>query len=69
MYAEDIFGSQAYARCLNKIGLLTDNETKSICKGLDQVKHEWVNDAIIIKAGDEDIHTVNERRLKVFFII
>lgn len=65
MYAEDIYASQAYARSLNKINLLTDEETKSICEGLEEVKEEWNSGKIIIKQGDEDIHTVNERRLKV----
>lgn len=65
MYSEDICGSQAYARSLNKINLLTDEETKSICEGLEKVKEEWSSGEIVIKQGDEDVHTVNERRLKV----
>lgn len=65
LYAEDIEGSQAYARCLNKTNLLTDEETKSICEGLDKVKQEWDSGNIEVKPGDEDIHTLNERRLKV----
>ncbi|GLV34240.1 Argininosuccinate lyase [Carabus blaptoides fortunei] len=64
LYAEDIAGSQAYARCLNKTNLLTDAETKSICDGLDKVKEEWASGNIEVKPGDEDIHTLNERRLK-----
>ena len=29
-----------------------------------QVATEWENDKFVIEAGDEDIHTANERRLK-----
>lgn len=67
MYAEDIKGSQAYAKALNKINLLTNEECMSIIEGLDAVKEEWDNGKIKIRAGDEDIHTLNERRLKVSF--
>lgn len=65
MYAEDITGSKAYAKALNKINLLANDELLSICKGLDTVKDEWDNEKIKIRTGDEDIHTLNERRLKV----
>ena len=30
-----------------------------------QVADEWSKGAFVIKPGDEDIHTANERRLKV----
>lgn len=30
-----------------------------------QVSEEWSKGAFVIKPGDEDIHTANERRLKV----
>lgn len=32
---------------------------------LVQISGEWSSGAFVIKAGDEDIHTANERRLKV----
>ncbi|KAF7272088.1 argininosuccinate lyase isoform X2 [Rhynchophorus ferrugineus] len=64
MYAEDIEGSKAYAQSLKDINLLTETEADSICAGLDEIKLEWDNDEFVIKAGEEDIHTVNERRLK-----
>lgn len=65
MYAEDIEGSKAYAEALKKINLLTDHETSLICEGLDRVKIEWDKNVFETKEGDEDIHTANERRLKV----
>lgn len=65
MYAEDIAASQAYARSLRTIDLLTEQEATDICEGLDKVKMEWTKGTFEIKEGDEDIHTANERRLKV----
>lgn len=32
---------------------------------LIQIFEEWSKGAFVIKPGDEDIHTANERRLKV----
>lgn len=56
-------GSQAYARALAKAGVLTNDEAKTIVDGLSQVAAEWEQGIFEIKAGDEDIHTANERRL------
>ena len=63
MWAEDIQGSQAYARALSKAGVLTPDEATQIVNGLGQVAEEWKAGAFEIKQGDEDIHTANERRL------
>lgn len=63
MWAEDIQGSQAYARALSKAGVLTADESNEIIDGLSRVGEEWKADAFEIKQGDEDIHTANERRL------
>lgn len=68
MYAEDIEGSKAYAKALNKINLLSSEETEAICRGFDTIQFEWDEDLFEIKPADEDIHTANERRLKVPFI-
>ncbi|XP_030766622.1 argininosuccinate lyase [Sitophilus oryzae] len=64
MYAEDIEGSKAYAQSLKHINLLTESEANSICEGLDKIKIEWGTNEFVIKPGEEDIHTTNERRLK-----
>lgn len=32
---------------------------------LPQVKEEWASGQFILQPSDEDIHTANERRLKV----
>ena len=63
MWAEDIQGSQAYARALAKAGVLTADEASQIVQGLGAVGEEWKAGAFQIKTGDEDIHTANERRL------
>ena len=56
-------GSQAYAKALCKAGVLTAEEASTIVEGLAAVAAEWGAGAFVIKAGDEDIHTANERRL------
>ncbi|KAI0235610.1 Argininosuccinate lyase [Lamellibrachia satsuma] len=64
MWKADIQGSQAYVKALEKVGLVTSDERKSIHEGLDKVAKEWAASEFVIKSGDEDIHTANERRLK-----
>ena len=58
-------GSQAYAKALLKAGLISQDECEQICEGLNQVESEWRNKTFNIQPSDEDIHTANERRLKV----
>ncbi|DAZ99108.1 TPA: hypothetical protein N0F65_008413 [Lagenidium giganteum] len=63
MWSADLTGSQAYAKALQLSGVLTQQEADEIVKGLDLVKTEWRTHKFVIKEGDEDIHTANERRL------
>ncbi|RKP04411.1 argininosuccinate lyase-like protein, partial [Thamnocephalis sphaerospora] len=63
MYAQDLTGSRAYAAALHERGLLTAAELKQLQDGLDAVRAEWEKGTFTIVAGDEDIHTANERRL------
>ena len=63
MWAEDIQGSIAYAKAIQKVGILTDEESSTIISGLQKVHEEWATGTFEIKPGDEDIHTANERRL------
>lgn len=63
MWEQDVNGSIAYAKATCKVGILTEAERDAIVTGLEQVKAEWAKGAFEIKAGDEDIHTANERRL------
>lgn len=69
MFAEDIDGSVAYASALKSIGLLTYEECIQIHEGLHKVKLEWEQGKFAIQDGDEDIHTANERRLKVVDVL
>mmetsp|Transcript_39464 Transcript_39464/g.57975 ORF Transcript_39464/g.57975 Transcript_39464/m.57975 type:complete len:470 (+) Transcript_39464:144-1553(+) len=63
MWAEDIRGSIAYAKGIAKIGIISESERDSLVEGLEKVGTEWSEGKFEIKAGDEDIHTANERRL------
>ncbi|RXM32780.1 Small G protein signaling modulator 2 [Acipenser ruthenus] len=65
MWAADIQGSKAYVKALEKAGLVTKAEMEQILEGMDKIFEEWSKGVFDIKAGDEDIHTANERRLKV----
>ena len=63
MWRVDLRGSQAYARALERAGLLTQFEAEQIVDGLERVAGEWERGEFVIVEGDEDIHTANERRL------
>uniref|UniRef100_A0AAQ5YRV7 Argininosuccinate lyase n=1 Tax=Amphiprion ocellaris TaxID=80972 RepID=A0AAQ5YRV7_AMPOC len=65
MWDADIRGSKAYVKALEKAKLVSTEEMEQILNGMDQIHGEWSKGAFVIKAGDEDIHTANERRLKV----
>lgn len=64
MWAQDIRGSQAYAKALVGCKILSDAEAAQICDGLDRVSEEWKQGTFQAAPDDEDIHTANERRLK-----
>lgn len=63
LYDADIRGSVAYARALQKAGILSVEERDTIIQGLLQVKAEFDADQFQAAPGDEDIHTAVERRL------
>lgn len=65
LYKEDIDGSIAYAEALSKIGIISTDENKLIQNSLEFIQNEWKQGDFKISEGDEDIHTANERRLKV----
>jgi len=64
MWREDIEGSKAYVRATQKKDVVTQEECDTILKGLDQIASEWESGTFVLRDGDEDIHTANERRLK-----
>ena len=55
----DILGSQAYARALAQVGILTAAEVDTICTALDSIDR-----AAAAGANDEDVHTYVIRCLK-----
>ena len=63
LYPEDIAGSQAHARMLRHIGVLTREEHAAIDRGLREIKRELDKGDFPVDPGDEDIHTAVERRL------
>lgn len=64
MYAEDIRGSIAYTRAIQRVGIVTAEEAEELTVGLEKVLFEWESGTFEITPADEDIHTANERRLK-----
>ena len=63
MWAQDIRGSIAYAKANAKVGIITQEEANKMVEGLNLVYKEWEENKFVLKSGDEDIHTANERRL------
>ena len=63
MWDQDIRGSIAYAKAISKLGIISSDECELMITGLEKVREEWKANKFIIKQGDEDIHTANERRL------
>jgi argininosuccinate lyase len=60
---QDVRGSQAWARALEKAGVLTAQECAQICEGLETIKEEFESSSFDFQESDEDIHTAVERRL------
>jgi len=56
----DIRGSQAFARALERVGILTAEEREQIVAAFDEIRREPVE----ANAADEDIHTYVIRKLK-----
>src|SRR5581483_2766918 len=60
----DIRGSQAYARALERVGILTAAETKEAVAAFDALRAEAQTEAFYAGADDEDVHTLIIRKLK-----
>jgi len=60
----DIAGSQAFARALEKAGILTADERARIVEALDQIREEAAEPEFFDGATDEDVHTLVIRKLK-----
>jgi argininosuccinate lyase len=60
---DDVRGSQAHARMLAAVGLITAEDAESIAAGLEQVAQEIEEGTLPLKASLEDIHMNLEARL------
>jgi argininosuccinate lyase len=60
---QDVQGSLAWARAIQKTGLLTLDECEQICAGLETIRNEFEQESFVFQEMDEDIHTAVERRL------
>jgi len=61
--ADDVHGSRAHVRGLQRAGLLTDEEAEELLGALDQVDAELASGSFALAPGDEDVHTAVERRV------
>src|SRR5919202_2187015 len=59
----DIRGSVAHARMLGRCGILTDEESEELVRGLEAVLAEVEAREFSWTPKDEDVHTAVERRL------
>ena len=60
----DIRGSQAFARALHRVGLLTVEEEAQLITAFDAIREEAKLPAFYEGATDEDVHTLVIRKLK-----
>lgn len=60
----DIRGSQAFARALEKAGILTPEERARILEALEQIRGEAGQPQFFDGADDEDVHTLVIRKLQ-----
>jgi argininosuccinate lyase len=63
LWPEDVRGSKAHARALQRAGVLDEAELEQIEAGLDEVAGELESGRFDFSANDEDIHMAIERRL------
>lgn len=63
LYAEDIRGSQAWARALAAARVISADEAELLVDGLQNVLNEMEAGSFQFSDTDEDIHTAVERRL------
>ena len=59
----DIRGSQAFARALERIGILTVEESSALVDALDALDREAQAPGFFSQAEDEDVHTLVIRKL------
>jgi len=60
----DVRGSQAFARALERVGILTPAERGQIVSAFDKIAEEARHESFFEDACDEDVHTLVIRKLK-----
>jgi len=60
----DIRGSEAWARALQRVGILGQDECRRLLEAFSQLQAESTRDDFFAGATDEDIHTLVIRKLK-----
>src|SRR5579872_6866400 len=60
----DIRGSQAFARALERVGILTTEERERLIAAFDLIREEAREPGFFDGATDEDVHTLVIRKLK-----
>src|SRR6266545_6206698 len=60
----DIRGSQAFARALERVGIVTAEERAHIVEAFDQIRQECAQPGFFEGAHDEDVHTLVIRKLR-----
>jgi argininosuccinate lyase len=63
LYRQDIEGSLAHCRGLERARVITRRESQTLIEGLGKVRAELDGDRFAFRAQDEDIHMAIERRL------
>lgn len=63
LFEEDIDGSLAWIRALERAGVLSEEELKSLSEGLEDVRESFRSGTYELQPSDEDIHTAVERLL------
>src|SRR5215471_11630884 len=64
LISQDIRGSQAFARALESVGILTAEERARIVAAFDEIREEAKSPSFFDGAADEDVHTLVIRKLK-----
>jgi argininosuccinate lyase len=64
LIAADIQGSQAFARALERVGILSAEERAEIVAAFDAMREESASPAFYEGATDEDVHTLVIRKLQ-----
>src|SRR5258708_24875682 len=60
----DVRGSQAFAKALNRVGILTGEERATLVEAFDGILRDAADPKFYDGADDEDVHTLVIRKLK-----